>query len=142
MSSKLVRVLAVDDECLNNELLMRAFRAARKDMRLVVAESAHDGLEHLKNEEFDVMLVDQSMPNMTGVEFLERAQPLYPKAICIMVTGYPELREVLDARDRGLVHHIVAKPWRAEELLNAIDIGLTLSDLRQLASRVNQGQET
>jgi response regulator RpfG family c-di-GMP phosphodiesterase len=137
--AKTVTILSIDDEPFNNELLSRACRS-REDYRLLIADSAQRGLEILKTEEVDVLLVDQSMPTMSGVEFVEHALRMLPRAICLMVTGYPELNEVLDASDRGLVHHIVAKPWRPKELMRTIDVALTLKDLRQLPSKLAERQ--
>ncbi len=131
-----VTILAVDDEPFNNELLTRAFRSQR-NFRVMTAESAEVALDLLRSAEVvDVLLVDQSMPRMSGVEFVERAVKAAPTAICLMVTGYPELNEVLDARDRGLVHHIIAKPWRPAELIETIKIALSLKDLRQLTNKL------
>src|SRR5262245_53536896 len=104
-----VTVLSVDDEPLNNELMERAFRS-REDRRLLVAISGEAALQLLRDNAVDVILCDYSMPEMSGVEFLQKARDVAPGAVSIMVTGYPELRDVAEAQARGLVRHIVAKP--------------------------------
>lgn len=134
---KCYTVLAVDDERLNTQLLGRVFRG-RKKFRLLCAESAEDGLSLLRASNIDVLLADQSMPDMSGVEFVRRSKAMSPTAICIMVTGYPELAEVLEARDSGLIHHIIAKPWEGTDVLRAIEVGLTLKDLRELTAKLNE----
>ncbi len=134
---RVVVVLSVDDEPLNNELMERAFRS-REDRRLLSAGSGAAALQVLKENQVDVILCDYSMPQMNGVEFLERARALAPSAVSIMVTGYPELREVAEAQTRGLVRHIVAKPWRLQDLMETIDRALSMRDLNAAVSRLKQ----
>ncbi len=122
-------ILIVDDEPINNEMVERAFRT--KGFRVLAARSGQAALQLLGEDRVDVMLVDQSMPQMTGVQFLERALQVMPDAIGIMVTGYPELQDVIEAKKRGLVHHIIAKPWRKEELVAAVALVLKMRDMRK-----------
>jgi CheY-like chemotaxis protein len=130
-----VKVLAVDDEPLNNELMQRAFRSL-KNRKLLVATSGEAGLEIVRREPVDIILCDYSMPGMTGVQFLELVRDQAPKAISIMVTGYPELQEVTEAQLRGLVRHIVAKPWRVSDLIETIERAITMRDLSSAVSRI------
>ncbi len=132
-----ITVLAVDDEPLNNELMERAFRT-RHDRRLLIATSGPEGLVMLKANVVDVILCDYSMPTMSGVQFLEQAQNISPATINIMVTGYPELREVIDAQSRGLVRHIVAKPWRLKELMDTVDRAVSMRELNAAVSRLKE----
>jgi response regulator RpfG family c-di-GMP phosphodiesterase len=132
---EMVTLLAVDDEPLNNDLMQRAFRN-RQNRRLLIAPSGAAGLEVLKNERVDVILCDYSMPEMSGVEFLEKVRQIAPEVVSIMVTGYPELREVTDAQSRGLVRHIVAKPWRLNDLLETVERALAMRELSNAVSRI------
>ena len=116
----MITILAVDDEPLNNDFMSRVFRKC-PDRRLLTALSGQDGLQILATNSVDLILVDYSMPGMNGVEFLERARTIAPKAVAVMVTGYPELEEVIDARSRGLMREILAKPLVSKELFDTVD---------------------
>lgn len=123
-----VTILTVDDESMNNDLVRRAVRSQPR-YSLIEVSSGEEGLEILEQQGIDIMLVDQSMPSMTGVEFLERAKKLAPEAVGILVTGYPELDDVTDALNRGLVTHIIAKPWRNADFLSDISRALAVRDM-------------
>ncbi len=134
-AAEVVRVLAVDDEAHNNELMERAFRS-RAGWQLRVALSGKNGLEIVEREPIDIILCDYSMPEMTGVQFLEQAHQLAPDAVTIMVTGYPELQEVTEAQLRGLVRHIVGKPWTLRDLMETIERAITMRELSSAVSRI------
>lgn len=119
-----VAILAVDDEALNTELMQRVFRN-RNDVTLITASNGTDALQVLRDNNVDLMLVDQSMPNMSGVALVREAFAKGHKPVCVMVTAYPEMKEVLEAWEQGLVRYIVPKPWRAADLLQTIDRALS-----------------
>ncbi|MCC6812072.1 MAG: response regulator [Deltaproteobacteria bacterium] len=116
-----INILAVDDETLNNELLQRTFRAyPQYDVH--VATSAADALVYLAaGHQVHVLLVDQSMPQMSGTEFVREIHKRGYKPQVIMVTAFPELKEVIDMWQEGLVRGIVPKPWRALDLVRTVD---------------------
>jgi len=116
-------VLAVDDEDLNSELMQRVFRT-RTAVALTTVSSGEDALAALAKNPVDLMLIDQSMPHMTGVQLVRKAFAAGFKPICIVVTGYPEMKEVIEAWEQGLVRYIVTKPWRTADLLETIDRAL------------------
>lgn len=117
MVDEKIQVLYVDDE-VNN---LHSFKAAfRRDFMVFTAESAKDGLKILEQEKIEIIITDQRMPEMTGVEFLESVIPHYPEPIRILLTGYTDIQAVIDAINKGQVYHYITKPWDEDQLRNII----------------------
>lgn len=117
MSTGNINVLYVDDE--QNNLL--SFKAAfRREFNVHTAISGQEGLEIIKNEEIDIIITDQRMPNMTGVEFLQHVIPIAPNPIRILLTGYSDINAVVDAINKGEVYRYLTKPWDNEFLKTTI----------------------
>ena len=106
-------LLIVDDE---PEVLRSLYDLFRLDYRVLTAGKGVDALEILGREEVSVVMSDQRMPEMTGVEFLGRARTVRPEATRLLLTGYADLRTVIDAINQGSVFRYIAKPWDSEEL--------------------------
>jgi response regulator RpfG family c-di-GMP phosphodiesterase len=128
-----IKVLYVDDE-VNN---LQAFKATfRRDYNIFLAESANDGRQVLKNQEIDIIITDQRMPEETGVEFLESIIPLYPDAMRILLTGYTDIQAVIDSINKGQVYHYLTKPWEEDYLRtvlkNAYEVYALRKENRQL----------
>lgn len=130
-SKRALNVLVVDDEPFNADAIKRAFR---KDLAMVVtaASSGVSALELTRREQFDLFLIDYSMPGLSGVEFADQARPLAPNAVFIMFTGFPELKKVVDAQTRGVVDGILGKPWTIEELTLTIASARSMLHLREI----------
>lgn len=127
MTDEKIQVLYVDDE-VNN---LHSFKAAfRRDFMVFTAESAKDGLKILEEENIDIIITDQRMPEMTGVEFLESIIPHYPEPIRILLTGYTDIQAVIDAINKGQVYHYVTKPWDEDQLRNIINKAYEVFALR------------
>jgi len=109
-------LLLVDDEENILSALKRLLR--RSGYHILTARSAHEGLERLAQSEVDVIVSDQRMPGMTGVEFLRRAKSLYPHTVRIVLSGYTELQSIIDAVNEGAIYRFLTKPWD-DELLRA-----------------------
>ena len=133
---KPVLLLAVDDEPANNDLMMRAFRA-EKEVKLLVAYSGSEALEILGRTPVDVILVDYSMPGMNGVEFLSAARKVVPDVVAIMVTAFPEMGDVHTARSRGIVQHIISKPWQVRALVDTVKRAISMRAMRETVSRLS-----
>ncbi len=112
-------LLVVDDEpdvCDSvHDLLRREFRVLR-------AHSASEGLELLKAEEVHLIMTDQRMPQITGVDFLSQVKARLPRAIRMLYTGYADLESIIAAINQGHVFQFLRKPWEPEELLNAVRV--------------------
>lgn len=123
-----INVLYVDDEVGN----LTAFKAAfRRDFNVFIAESAKKGLEILKENEVEVILTDQRMPEMTGVEFLQSIIEEYPDPIRILITGYSDIDAVIDAINKGQVYKYISKPWDNEGLKITIHQAYEVYSLRK-----------
>ncbi|MES2808170.1 MAG: response regulator [Bacteroidota bacterium] len=123
-----VGVLYVDDE-INN---INSFKAAfRRDFEIFTAISAKEGRKILDSEEIGVIITDQRMPGMTGIEFLESILPIYPDTIRILLTGFSDINAVMDAINRGQVYKYLVKPWQNDELKMYIENALEIYNLRK-----------
>lgn len=121
-------VLYVDDE-VNN---LNSFKAAfRRDFDIYTAQSAREGRKILDNNEIGVIITDQRMPAMTGIEFLESIIPVYPDTIRILLTGFSDMNAVMDAINRGQVYKYLVKPWQNDELKLYIQNALEIYHLRR-----------
>lgn len=107
-------LLLVDDE---ENILSALTRLLRRDgYRILRANSGAVGLKLLETEDVAVIISDQRMPEMTGVEFLSRAKERYPQTMRIVLSGYTDLNSVTDAINEGAIYKFFTKPWDDELL--------------------------
>ena len=110
-------LLVIDDEphvCDSvNDLLRREFRVLK-------ANSAQEGYRIMQQEEVHIVMSDQRMPQITGVELLTKVKARYPHAIRLLFTGYAELESIIAAINQGHIYQFIKKPWQPEELLVAV----------------------
>lgn len=112
-----VNVLYVDDEQTN----LFSFKASfRRDFNVITANSGEEALKLLESSTIHVIVSDQRMPGMTGIEFLQQAKVKYPEPIRILLTGYADINAVIDAINKGEVYRYVTKPWNTDELKTII----------------------
>jgi DNA-binding NtrC family response regulator len=135
-------VLYVDDEIHN----LNSFKAAfRRDFNIYTAQSAREGRRVLDQNEIAVIVTDQRMPGMTGIEFLESIIAIYPDTIRILLTGFSDINAVMDAINRGQVYKYLVKPWADEELRmyiqNAMEIYHLRRENRDLAIKLEQANK-
>ncbi|MDN3669923.1 response regulator [Echinicola jeungdonensis] len=123
-----IRILYVDDESNN----LQAFKATfRRDYKVYLAISAQEGRDILKEQEVDIIITDQRMPEETGVDFLESIIPDYPDPIRILLTGYTDIQAVIDAINKGQVYHYLTKPWEEEYMRTVIKNAFEVLSLRR-----------
>ncbi|MFK7970733.1 MAG: adenylate/guanylate cyclase domain-containing protein [Bacteroidia bacterium] len=127
MSKKKWNVLFVDDEPDNCLVFKSTFR---RSYNVFTASSGEEGLEILGREKIHLILTDQRMPGMTGVEFLTKLVPLYPEPMRIVVTGYSDIEAVINAINNGQVFRYILKPWNDTELDGVMQQALELYELR------------
>lgn len=111
-------LLLVDDEENILSALTRVFR--REGYRLHRAPSGSAGLEILAQHRVDVIISDQRMPEMTGVEFLSKVKERYPDTVRIVLSGYTDLNSVTEAINKGAVYKFLTKPWEDDLLLKNV----------------------
>lgn len=108
------KMLVVDDEPDNLDLLYRTFR---RDFNVLKAESGIRALEVLAAEgEVAVIISDQRMPEMKGTEFLSKTVPQFPNTVRIILTGFTDIEDLVDAINSGQVYKYITKPWDPNEL--------------------------
>jgi len=113
MPENKITILYVDDE--ENNLF--SFKATfRIKYHILTALSGDEALKILEANQVHIIVTDQRMPEMTGVEFLERVLEKYPDPMRILLTGYADMGAVVDAVNKGKIFHYLAKPWNEEEL--------------------------
>jgi len=113
MPTDKISVLYVDDE--ENNLF--SFKATfRIKYQVHTAISGNEALKILDTKPVQIIITDQRMPEMTGIEFLEKVLEKYPDPIRILLTGYADMGAVVDAVNKGKIFHYLAKPWNEEEL--------------------------
>ncbi|MEM8610683.1 MAG: SpoIIE family protein phosphatase [Cyanobacteria bacterium P01_H01_bin.105] len=114
-----LKLLVVDDELDNLELLHRTFR---RGYRVYRASSGQDALECLNQHgEMAIIISDQRMPKMNGTEFLSLTTDRFPDTIRIVLTGYTDVEDLVDAINSGKVFKYITKPWKPNELRQVID---------------------
>ncbi|MEX0270112.1 response regulator [Leptolyngbyaceae cyanobacterium UHCC 1019] len=111
---KKAKMLVVDDEPDNLDLLYRTFR---RDFTVLKAESGIHALQVLATEgEVAVIISDQRMPEMKGTEFLSRTVPQFPDTMRIILTGFTDVEDLVEAINSGQVYKYITKPWNPDEL--------------------------
>jgi response regulator RpfG family c-di-GMP phosphodiesterase len=117
MADQKINILYVDDE--ENNLI--SFKATfRIKHNVFTALSGEDAFKILETKHIDIIVTDQRMPAMTGVEFLEKVIEKFPDPVRILLTGYADMSAVVDAVNKGKIFHYVTKPWNEEELNETI----------------------
>jgi len=102
-------LLLVDDEA---NILSSLRRLLRQDgYTILTASGAEQGLELLAIHPVDVVISDQRMPGMSGIEFLRRIKTLHPETVRLVLSGYTDLQAVTDAVNEGAVYKFLTKPW-------------------------------
>jgi putative two-component system response regulator len=107
------KIMVVDDEPANLRLLERLFR---RDYTVVAAGSGEEALRLLEQHDVALLVTDQRMPGMTGIELLKRTAPMRPHMVRIILTGYTDMEALVDAINCGQVYRYVTKPWNNEDL--------------------------
>jgi DNA-binding NtrC family response regulator len=110
-------ILVVDDE---PDILQSLKGLLRRDFDVHTANSGAEAIGVLQEFPVHVVMTDQRMPQMTGVEFLKRVKSDHPGAIRVIFTGYADIQAVIDAVNQGNVFRYVAKPWNPDELIEAL----------------------
>ena len=127
-------VLYVDDEESNLHIFRNTFR---REYKVLTASSAKQGLELLQQENVDLILTDQRMPDMDGVTFLKQTISQFPELNRILITGYTDFDALKTAINDAKIFQYIQKPWREEQLRNIIDKALEVYTLRQENETLN-----
>jgi signal transduction histidine kinase len=126
-SKKTSSILYVDDEESNLRIFKSSFR---RHYTIFTAVSGKEGLEVLENNDIQLVISDQKMPEMTGVEFLERVAENYPNTVRIILTAYSDTEDIMRAINKCGIFRYLVKPWNKDEMLLTIDKALETYSLR------------
>jgi response regulator RpfG family c-di-GMP phosphodiesterase len=129
-------VLFVDDEVNILKAVQRLFR--NEPFRVLAASRAREALELLENESPQVVVTDQRMPEMSGVDLLSAVRERHPDVVRMMLTGYTEIDVAVEAINRGAIYRLITKPWNDEELKATIRQALEQHELKREIKRLNQ----
>ena len=119
MPDKRHTILVVDDEA---DVVKSMKDLLRFDYNVIGATSAAEAMSMLSqlDSEVDVIMTDQRMPDITGVQLLGRVRRTHPEATRLLFTGYADIKAVIDAINQGNVYRYVTKPWDPDELITVI----------------------
>jgi signal transduction histidine kinase len=125
---RIYNILYVDDEVSNLRIFKNTFR---RDYNIFTAESAQEGMKILEQEKIDLVLTDQRMPEMSGVEFLKNVMIKSPEPHRILITAYTDFVALKDAVNQAKIFQYIQKPWDEKEIRQIIDCSLEIYELKQ-----------
>jgi signal transduction histidine kinase len=128
-------LLVVDDE---PDLVQSVKDLLRFDYKVLIATRAAEGLEIMRREKVHVVMSDQRMPEMSGVEFLKHLRDGYPDTVRLLFTAYADLNAVTDAINQGNVYRYISKPWEPDELRTVLRQAVDYYDLQDERRRLIQ----
>jgi adenylate cyclase len=142
MAKEKFPILYVDDE----EHNLISFEATfRKEYKVHTAKSAEEGITIMRGNDIKLVITDQRMPEMTGIQFLEKIAPEFPDTIRMILTGFSDIGVIIEAINSGRVFRYITKPWDENELRMTIENARQLFDLqinnRELMSSLQQKVE-
>lgn len=126
------KILIVDDEASNLRALERLFRT---DYDVLTAGSGADALSLLEHHDMALLIADQRMPEMSGIELMQRTARLRPHMVRILLTGYTDVDSLIEAINTGHVYKYITKPWNNDDLL--LTVARALEHYEALKSRHN-----
>ena len=135
-------LLIIDDE---TDILKALRRQFRQHYTIHLANSAAEGYEIMTQVPIQVIISDQRMPGMSGVEFFDQVKSEFPDAIRLLLTGYADIQSVIAAINDGHVFRYIAKPWNPEELDTIVGEAFVKHDLivenRRLVTQLQSANE-
>jgi len=110
-------LLIVDDE---PDVCDSVHDLLRREFRVLKAHSGQEGFRLMQEEEVHIIMTDQRMPQVSGVELLTKVKARNPQAVRMLFTGYADLESIIAAINQGHVYQFLKKPWQPEELVDAV----------------------
>jgi response regulator RpfG family c-di-GMP phosphodiesterase len=92
----------------------------RREFKVLKARSAAEGLKLLESEPVHIIMTDQRMPQVTGVELLTKIRVGHPQAVRMLFTGFADLDSIIAAINQGHIFQFLKKPWDPRELETAV----------------------
>ena len=130
------KIMIVDDEPVNLRTLERVFR---QDYHVVTAQSGAEALALLEQHEVALLISDQRMPEMTGIELMKNTVALRPQMVKLLLTGYTDVSALIEAINCGLVYRYMTKPWNNDDL--RLTVTRALEHYEMMKSKHRLGME-
>ena len=111
-------ILCIDESEQNLESFKSDFG---QDYHVYTATSDRDGMKIMEEKTIQLVITDQRIPDISGIEFLEKVMAGYPDCMRIIMTGTGDRDAIIEAINRGIIFRYVAKPWNREDLKMSID---------------------
>lgn len=128
-------ILYVDDETHN----LSSFKASfRRTYEVHLANSADKAFEILKTTDPQIIISDQRMPGMSGIEFFEKVKDLYPNPVRILLTAYTNSQTVIDAVNKGRIDRYLVKPWNSDIMTTTLQAGVSMHKARVELHKKNE----
>jgi two-component system response regulator HupR/HoxA len=127
-------VLVVDDEARSREAMRRTLD---EEFRILEAPHAEEARGLMERHEVAVILCDQRMPGMSGVEFLKEARQRWPEAVRIIVSGYTDSEDIITGLNEAGIHQYVLKPWVPDTLLATVRAAVETRTLQRSLQRLD-----
>jgi len=116
---KKIKILYIDDEYFNTQLFDYNFSS---DYEVIVCQSGEEGLVKLGDEpDVDVVICDMRMPNMNGIDFINKARKKHKKQKYFMLTGHDVTPDIKEAINKGLIIKYFSKPFDMDEIVGEIN---------------------
>ena len=119
------RLLVVDDEA---DMLDFLERVLRRRFAVTRVSSADDALRELSAASYDVLLTDQKMPRVSGLELIDRVGRTQPRLVKVLLSGFTELDDIRRAVEAGGIHNYILKPVDSQKLMTGIDEAYRVRD--------------
>ncbi|MBW2062661.1 MAG: response regulator [Deltaproteobacteria bacterium] len=129
-------VLCVDDEENILRSLKRLFR--REDFRFLTAETGEEGLKILQENPVHLVISDNRLPTMSGIEFLAEIRENYPDTIRMVLTGFTDLDTIMESVNQGHIFKFILKPWNDQNLIMDVRQALQQYDLIQSNKQLHE----
>jgi two-component system sensor histidine kinase/response regulator len=130
------KIMIVDDEPVNLRTLERLFRS---DYHVVTAPNGAEALALLQHHDVALLISDQRMPEMTGIELMKRTVALRPQMVKLLLTGYTDVSALIESINCGLVYRYLTKPWDNDDL--RLTVNRALEHYEMVKSRHLLGME-
>ncbi len=115
-------ILFVDDEEYILDIAQQIF--AERDISILTSTSTEEALDIIRNHEIAVLVSDNHMPGMKGIDLLSRVKAFSPDTVKILMTGFADLETALDAINRVEVFRFIVKPWENTQLVGIVEDAL------------------
>jgi two-component system, NtrC family, response regulator HupR/HoxA len=128
-------ILILDDQ---PEILNTLERLLKEEYKIFTTTHGEQALKILAKEEIALILADQRMPTITGVEFFSKSMEIQPSSVRILITAYADINASIDAINKGHIFHYISKPWEPDELLIIVRRAIEKYELEQKNKQLTQ----